>query len=64
MKINLEPMLICPAPGAHGLWKRVISQLLPEVEGADPRALRFKENDTADGIELRLDADVLAAPQG
>jgi hypothetical protein len=34
------------------------------VEGADLFALRFKENGTADGIELRLDADVLAAPQG
>lgn len=34
------------------------------VEGADERAMRFKENVTNDGIELRSDADVLSAPQG
>jgi len=34
------------------------------VEGADDRAMRFKENVTEDGIELRSDEDVLASPQG
>lgn len=34
------------------------------VEGAEERAMRFQENGTADGIELRSDEDVLATPQG
>lgn len=34
------------------------------IEGAEERAMRFKENLAGDGIELRDEADVLAAPQG
>lgn len=34
------------------------------VEGAEERALRFKENAEQNGIELRSDEDVLAAPNG
>lgn len=34
------------------------------VEGADEFAMRFKENATEDGIELRSDSDVLSNPQG
>ena len=34
------------------------------IDGADPFAMRFKENATEDGLELRPDADVLASPQG
>lgn len=34
------------------------------VSGADPFAMRFKENGTADGIDVRSDADVLATPNG
>ena len=34
------------------------------VEGAEPNAMRFEENGTADGIALRSDGDVLALPQG
>lgn len=38
------------------------------VAGLDPNinksAMRFKENATADGIDLRTDAEVTAAPNG
>lgn len=37
---------------------------LTEIEGAEPTAMRFKENLAGDGIELRSEEDVLAAPQG
>ena len=34
------------------------------VVGAEDNAMRFKENETADGIELRTDQEVLDNPQG
>lgn len=53
-------------PGTWCTWT-VAEDALPsfsDVEGAADRALRYKENGTADGIELRTDAEVLEAPQG
>lgn len=38
--------------------------VLSEIVGAENRAMRFEENLTGDGIALRLDADVLAEPNG
>jgi len=40
---------------------------IPEVtniDGAQEHAMRFKENEAGDNIELRADADVLASPNG
>jgi len=34
------------------------------VEGAEDNAMRFKENGTGDGIELRADQDVIDLPNG
>jgi len=34
------------------------------IEGAEDRALRFKENLAGDGIELRTNEEVLQDPQG
>jgi hypothetical protein len=34
------------------------------IEGVDTVAMRFKENASGDGIELRADEDVIANPQG
>lgn len=57
-----------PSSGAAlGEWCSWTVSSLPDLVGiadADIRALRFKENDAGDGIELRSDADVLSAPQG
>jgi len=34
------------------------------VEGAEPNAMRFEENLAGDGIQLRVDQDVIDLPNG
>jgi hypothetical protein len=53
--------------GALGSWCSWTFEEVPTfeaIEGAELRAMRFKENTGGDGIELRSDTDVLATPQG
>lgn len=50
-----------------GVWCSWTFSSIPEfsaVEASDNFALRFKENDAEDGIELRSDEAVLDNPQG
>lgn len=50
-----------------GVWCDWTFEEIPAfepVEGAEQHAMRFQENAAKDDIELRSDADVLAAPNG
>lgn len=38
--------------------------ILEDIEDADPTALRFKENDSEDGIDVRSEEEVLSDPHG
>lgn len=42
----------------------VACPILEDIENASPTALRFKENDSGDGIELRSEEEVLNDPYG
>lgn len=53
----------------NGIWCdwTVETNALPAfsaIEGANPRAMRYKENEAQDGIELRSEAEVLESPNG
>lgn len=51
----------------QGTWCDWTFESIPSfdpIEGAEERAFRFKENVAGDGMELRLEADVLADPFG
>ena len=53
-------------PGTWCTWT-VAEDALPafsNIDGASIGALRYKENGTADGIELRTDEEVLDTPMG
>lgn len=50
--------------GTFCIWTFDEIPAFEAIEGAEEFAMRFKENATEDGIELRLDADVLATPHG
>ena len=50
-----------------GVWCEWAFSAIPSlspIANASPHAMRFKENDAGDGIDLRSDADVLATPNG
>jgi hypothetical protein len=51
----------------QGVWCDWTFAQIPNfahIEDAEPNAMRFKENEAGDDIELRTDEEVLADPQG